>query len=163
MKKTYRMQVVSAAVMFAFALFATGCSSGGEEGKGSGSQGQDAGAEQAKQMDCLRSKGVQVADGGDGLGGINWGDISEDERARISRECKIEDSSGPGTSGSDSGMSQADKDKFLEIAKCMRKEGIDVPDPKFAGGGVMLGGKGDSDKPGYKDALDKCSAKVGIK
>jgi hypothetical protein len=52
-------------------------------------------------------------------------------------------------------LSEADKKKMLEHARCMRKEGIDMPDPKFdAGAAEAMPIPKDTKK--FEAALKKC-------
>jgi hypothetical protein len=62
---------------------------------------------------------------------------------------------------------EAEKQKLLDFAQCMRDHGIDFPDPQIStdGGGlqVQMGGPGvDPNAPGFKDANDACAAQVGL-
>jgi hypothetical protein len=62
---------------------------------------------------------------------------------------------------------EAEKQKLLDFAQCMRDHGIDFPDPQIStdGGGlqVQMGGPGlDPNSPGFKEANDACSAQVGL-
>jgi hypothetical protein len=62
---------------------------------------------------------------------------------------------------------EAEKQKLLDFAQCMRDHGIDFPDPQIStdGGGlqVQMGGPGvDPSSPGFKEANDTCSAQVGL-
>ena len=62
---------------------------------------------------------------------------------------------------------EAEKQRMLDFAQCMRDHGIDFPDPQIStdGGGlqVQLGGPGlDPNSPGFKEANDACAAQVGL-
>jgi hypothetical protein len=62
---------------------------------------------------------------------------------------------------------EAEKQRMLDFAQCMRDHGIDFPDPQIStdGGGlqVQMGGPGlDPDSPGFKEANDACAAQVGM-
>jgi hypothetical protein len=50
---------------------------------------------------------------------------------------------------------------MLDFARCMRENGIDMPDPKFEGNRVMMsaGGPGDKTPPAKMRAADKACAK----
>jgi hypothetical protein len=52
-------------------------------------------------------------------------------------------------------LSEADKKKMLEHARCMRKEGIDMPDPKFDGGATSAI-RIPKDTKKFEAALKKC-------
>jgi len=51
------------------------------------------------------------------------------------------------------------QDAALKFARCMREHGVDLPDPKFSGGRVTLGGPGraiDPDDPAFARAQEAC-------
>ena len=50
------------------------------------------------------------------------------------------------------------RDRLLRFAACMRKEGVDVPDPDFSGGGarVIMRKPAAGDVERHKKAMDKC-------
>ncbi len=58
---------------------------------------------------------------------------------------------------------QAMQDAALEYAQCMRDHGIDMPDPKFSGGGMtqMLGGDINPDDPKFQAAQEACGDILG--
>lgn len=61
-------------------------------------------------------------------------------------------------------LSEADKKKMLEHARCMRKEGIDMPDPKFDGGAMGEAMKLPADEKKFEAALKKCGgAGAGVR
>jgi hypothetical protein len=128
---------------------------------------------------CMRDHGVDVPDpqfdGGDGGrvtirgGGPGSGTnkIDEDAFRAANEACRhlIEDAVG------DRGnvqISPEDQQKLLDYAKCMRDHGIDMPDPRFDGGGgfVIQGGPGgddsdakprfDLDSEAFQAANDAC-------
>ncbi|HKE98834.1 MAG TPA: hypothetical protein VKG45_07885 [Actinomycetes bacterium] len=61
-------------------------------------------------------------------------------------------------------MSQQDQsefqDKLLAYARCMRKNGYDMPDPNFSGNGAPFD-LGDQDDPKFKAADEKCKDLLG--
>jgi hypothetical protein len=56
------------------------------------------------------------------------------------------------------------QDQALEFARCMRENGVDMPDPKVSnGGGIAIGGPGSSirpDSPSFKKAEEACRDKM---
>ncbi|MGW7069996.1 hypothetical protein ACWGII_11860 [Streptomyces sp. NPDC054855] len=120
----------------ALALFAGACSSGGDGGsqdKADGGKGKQADAA-FKERECLRKHGLKVSEpksGEDTRGITIGGDMSKEKMEAAMKACS-------GKSGGMSGRapSQADKDKMLKYAQCMRKNGFDMPDPKFDGGAM---------------------------
>ncbi len=70
-----------------------------------------------------------------------------------------EESTGAGASGP--GGARGDRARLeqaaLEHAECMRRQGIDVPDPKPGEGGIILSGPGGPEDPGaQRRAAQKC-------
>ncbi|MFI1384836.1 hypothetical protein [Embleya sp. NPDC020886] len=169
--KRYRVRLAAAGGLSALVLLATACGSDGESGGGSGggnggSAGQDAGAEQAKQMDCLRGKGMKIEDAKPGQkGAISRGDLTPEQMAQALADCGIRDSSGRGGAGDTGGggLGRQEKDKYLAYAKCMREEGIDMPDPQFVDGSVKSEVTGAQADPAKYAAADKvCAQKAGF-
>lgn len=137
--RTLRTRTRSTAIatgFAAFALFAGACSSGGGESsqdKADGGQGKQADAA-FKERECLRKHGLEVPEpkaGEDTRGITIGGDLSKEKMEAAMKECAGKN----GRSGGGS-VSQADKDKMLKYARCMRENGFDMPDPKFDGGAM---------------------------
>ena len=67
----------------------------------------------------------------------------------------------------DSGMDAAFEDAFVEYAGCMREQGIDMPDPDFSDGGMMIemGSGTPGDEAEFEAAHKECQsilAGIGI-
>jgi hypothetical protein len=97
-----------------------------------------------KFADCMRKYGIEVdvpQGGGQGPVRIKAGPGDETKMTEAQRECRqYAPSGGPGEGQP---LSQADQEKFLKFAKCMRDHGIPMKDPDFSGGGVgMMIGEG---------------------
>ncbi|GAA1361524.1 hypothetical protein [Streptomyces beijiangensis] len=120
----------------ALALFAAACSgSGSDDGasKGSSSTGSGGNADDAavKQRKCLREHGLKVPEpkpGEKGVGLTIGGDMDKAQLEKALKAC-----AGKGGLGTGGKITQADKDKMLKYAQCMRKNGYNMPDPKFDG------------------------------
>ncbi|WP_411142446.1 hypothetical protein [Streptomyces sp. x-80] len=157
--KTHRMQLAMVAGLSSLALFTAACSSGGSDETATGSS-QDTGAEQAKMEDCLRDKGVKIDKGGDGrAGGMVLPDgMGPEEFKKLQKECGAKDLADGAGGGEE--ISQADKDKALAFAACMRKEGVDMADPEFGEGGLSMGRIDPevADSEEFKKATKKCNA-----
>ncbi len=113
---------------------------------------------------CLRANGVdmpdpdpngmiQIAPGGAGPG--------QDEMQSLDGKCKAEREALQGS------MGEPDKDfqdKALKMSRCMREQGIDMPDPKMENGGGATINLGDEqlDSPEFKKAQATCSKQVGM-
>ncbi|MEV0528483.1 hypothetical protein AB0I66_34170 [Streptomyces sp. NPDC050439] len=120
----------------ALALLTGACSSGGDSGsqdKADGGKGKQADAA-FKERECLRKHGLKVSEpksGEDTRGITIGGDMTKEKMEAAMKAC-----TGKGGGMSGRGPSQADKDKMLKYAQCMRKNGFNMPDPKFEGGAV---------------------------
>ncbi|MEU4079029.1 hypothetical protein DEJ45_00425 [Streptomyces venezuelae] len=118
----------------ALTLLATACS-------GSESDSSQSVTEEGKKADqafehrkCLREQGLDVPEpkpGEQGVGLTIGGDgMSKEKMEKAFKACQ----SKAGGAGFGKEPTQADKDKALAYAKCMRENGFNMPDPKFDGG-----------------------------
>lgn len=168
MKRSTTM--TTAALLTGLTLFVTACTGGvgGSDGKkdekkdssnsagsnGGGNSGADA-DNALKMRKCLRDNGVDAPDPkpGEDPRGMTLGAGADQEALQKAMEkCGMK---GPGSGGE---VSQAEKDKALSQAKCMRDHGFDMPDPEFNGSartGISLPEGADKDK--FMDQLNKCS------
>lgn len=110
---------------------------------------------------CMRDHGVQVEiedGGGIGISG-KAGDEGKLEAAHKACQQFM-----PRPDAADmKPMSKADQAKFLAYAKCMRDHGIDMPDPKFEGGGVTMqmgSPEGPGPDQGKLEAAEKACQKI---
>ncbi|MGW6521675.1 hypothetical protein [Streptomyces sp. NPDC054962] len=115
------------ASLSAVTLLLTGCSSsdgGGIKDEGSGGAAGSEEDQAVQYRKCLRENGLNVPDPKpDEPGVIPEGDPKVLEKAY--KACA--DKAGPDAGA---GSPAADKDKALKFAQCMRKEGVNMPDPK---------------------------------
>lgn len=170
MKRSTTM--TTAALLTGLTLFVTACTggAGGSDGKkdekkdssnssGTGGSGGGGGggadADNALKMrKCLRENGVDAPDPkpGEDPRGMTLGMGADQEVVKKAMEkCGMK---GPGSGGE---ISQADKDKALKQAKCMRDNGFDMPDPEFNGNartGISL--PEGADKDAFMAQLNKC-------
>lgn len=62
-------------------------------------------------------------------------------------------------------MDPAEQDRALKFAKCMRDNGVDMPDPDFSGGGMSIaiapGSGGGPDSEAFKTAQKACGSFFG--
>ncbi|MFI1678990.1 hypothetical protein [Streptomyces sp. NPDC020607] len=143
-RTTRARSVAFASGIAALALFAGACSgdSGSDSASGSSSDGANsadggkgADADKAfKERECLRKQGLKVPEpkSGEDVRGITiGGDMSKEKMEGALKKC------GAGGGRSGKGPSQADKDKMLKYAQCMRENGFNMPDPKFDGGAMQ--------------------------
>lgn len=121
--------------------------------------------------DCLRDEGFDVPDpdfsgGQPGRGGgdnalEDAGIDPDDPDFQAAQEKCSPILEGIQQQFADNGNQEAFQEAALEYAQCMRKEGIDVPDPDFSQGpgqGGLLGDDVDRDDPDFKAADEKCQS-----
>lgn len=175
MNRSSTMTMTAAAVVTGLALLVTACTgtgtssgggkpdsaqqnagasgNGGGNGNGNGG-GKD--ADKALQVrKCLREHGIDAPDPQPGQDprGMTLGTGSEDPEAvkKAFEACGMQ---APGTGE----MPQADKDKALKWAKCMRDNGVDVPDPEFKGNAMGATKIPEGQEQAFAEAQKKCQA-----
>jgi hypothetical protein len=119
---------------------------------------------------CMREQGIDMPDPEGGrielhAGGPGGPSPEKVEAAQEKCQPVLEEAGGPPE------LSEEDRAEFekqaLAFARCMRRQGIDMPDPEFEGGGRMLqrmreprGGGGRTsrgpDDPLFREAEEKC-------
>ncbi|MER8047510.1 hypothetical protein [Streptomyces sp. NPDC094032] len=131
-----RMTRVAAAgsLAAAFALFTAACSGAGSSGGDGGGNEEGKQADQAfEHRKCLREQGLDVPEpkpGEKGVGITVGGDgMSKEKMEAAFKACQGK----AGGAGFGKELTQADKDKALAYARCMRENGFNMPDPKFDG------------------------------
>ncbi|KAB2593530.1 hypothetical protein [Streptomyces arboris] len=139
---TTRRRTVAAACLLTatVVLSATACSGDGGGGtKDGGSASATKNTEKTKEdqalehRKCLREQGLKIPEpktGQDGMGvTIDGGSKSQKEMEKAFKACQDK-----AVGGGPKELTQAEKDKMVAFARCMRKNGFDMPDPKFEGG-----------------------------
>ncbi|WP_329286541.1 hypothetical protein [Streptomyces sp. NBC_00691] len=125
----------------ALTLLATACAAGSDSGGDGSGQKDGSVSDEGKKADqafahrkCLREQGLDVPEpkpGEQGVGLTIGGDgMSKEKMEKAFKACKDK----AGGAGFGKEPTQADKDKALAYAKCMRKNGFNMPDPTFDGG-----------------------------
>ncbi|MFI5667109.1 hypothetical protein [Streptomyces sp. NPDC051704] len=169
------MTMTTAAALTGLTLFVTACTGGvgsdakdGKDGKGGkdgtstnasgGGGGAASGADADKALKtrkCLREHGIDAPDPEPGQDprGMTLGSGGEDPEAVK----KAFDACGLQAPGSGR-ISQEDKDKALKWAKCMRDNGVNIPDPDFNGGSMSATKIPDGQEQAFQDAQKKCDA-----
>ncbi|KOX20680.1 MULTISPECIES: hypothetical protein [unclassified Streptomyces] len=140
MRTTRRNIALAAATgLAALCLLTTACTAdGGKTGTGSETVSDEGKkADQAlEHRKCLREQGLDVPEpepGEEGVGLTIGGDgMSKEKMEKAFKACRDKGGAGMGKE-----LTQADKDKMIKYAQCMRKNGVDMPDPKFEGGGAV--------------------------
>jgi hypothetical protein len=115
---------------------------------------------------CMRENGVDLPDP-DPDGGFGFGDGSDELNLNDPKfqkgfaECQ---ELMPGGSPLDRSLDATQQDAVFELTKCMRKNGIDIPDPQFdANGKLVLSsilGSIDFSDPKLRKALEKCRSLI---
>ncbi|MEU9315163.1 hypothetical protein [Streptomyces sp. NPDC048295] len=155
--------VAACLIAAAVVLSATACSG---DGGGSGSGTKSAGsASDTKKTDedqalehrkCLREQGLDIPEpkpGEDSRGiTINGGGKSKKEMEKAFKACQDK------SVGGSKEITQAQKDKMLAFARCMRKNGIDMPDPKFDGGMAQAPALQQKDMKKFEKANAACES-----
>ena len=132
----------------------------GEEGSSEDLDPQEAALAWAE---CMRENGVDVPDpkvDDNGMFIIEGGEISEgssEDFEGADEECRDLLGDPPGAQLSDEEKAELN-DAGLRFAKCMREEGIDVPDPGPHGQSITIGGPDgvDPEDPTFVAAEEKC-------
>jgi predicted small secreted protein len=173
--------VTVTAVVVLAAMVLAGCGGSAGAGRDVASGGSDkATATTAKKKDrqqsalefarCMRENGVDMPDpkvGEDGLIVVGPGEGPTPGQemqlnAEAEKACRpllgegLQD--GPGTK-----PDPKEQERALEFARCMRDHGVNVPDPKFEGGGTAfeIGEGFDPSSPTFKEAQQACRQYFG--
>jgi hypothetical protein len=148
----------------AAALLLPGC--GADSGGDGASSGKPDDAKQLAFNACMRRAGLDFKDptpgGGPQRVKIPKG-ISPERLERIQRDCARKTGGGPEE------PSKEELAKFLDLAlkfsRCMRAHGVDMPDPKAQGGGIVVqkrSGSGSTgpnpDSPAFQRAQRACES-----
>ncbi|MYR93448.1 MULTISPECIES: hypothetical protein [unclassified Streptomyces] len=137
-----RRRTIAAACLLAatVVLSATACTGGGSGGtKDGGSASTTKKTEEDQALEhrkCLREQGLNIPEpkpGENGMGvTIDGGSKSRKEMEKAFKACEDK-----AVGGGPKELTQAEKDKMVAFARCMRKNGFDMPDPKFEGGAAQ--------------------------
>lgn len=133
---------------------------------GTGGDGSDGGDDRfylfAK---CMRDQGVDVPDPEPGGGPVRIGPGSgidpEDPKFQEAQQACAKEVGDMIPGGNDPARRQEFQDRALAFAKCMRDNGIDMPDPTFGEGGRVeqrLEGGVSPDDPKFQEAQSKCES-----
>jgi hypothetical protein len=145
-----RMSVTAAAGIAALALFTSACAGSGSHAATAKSTADTASDKAYKLRECLRKHGVDVAEPSAGSGnGIAIGGGGDPAKMTKAVEACKQYSLNP--TGE---LTQAQKDKRLKFAQCMRKNGYNMPDPTS---GAMPGPTG-SEVGAFNKASKVCAA-----
>ena len=143
----------------------TGPGAGGDRPSGDSAQ-----AAALKFSRCMRENGVDMPDpqtGGTGKSGseneFSGIDPSDPAFKRAEKECAKHLQGGIGVQSTKPGMKKPGEDPkadeaLLKFARCMREQGIDMPDPKD--GSLDLGS--DPSDPAFQQAQKKCQSEAPL-
>lgn len=162
------MLIKTATPLLAVLALGLGACGGGDANSATGADADSQSAEDArvKFAQCLREQGIDVEDPGQG-GGLRFrrgrgenpeGPTFEDsgrfeEAAEKCRE-KYPDAAPPELSEE---QRQEFQDQALAFARCMREQGIDMPDPEFGEGGRMTQRmERPADEERFREAEEAC-------
>lgn len=163
--------MTTAALLTGLTLFVTACTggAGGSDGKkdekrsssnsAASGGGGDSGADLDKALKtrkCLRDNGIDAPDpkAGEDPRGMVLGGGNEDPETMK----KAMEKCGMGGVNPNGSMPQADKDRALKSAKCMRDHGFDVPDPEFQGNAMSAQQIPEGvDKDAFMEQINKCN------
>jgi hypothetical protein len=134
----------------------------GAPASASASASADAAAQGLKFAQCMRDNGVPDfpdPDPDGGFSGAMADRLAEPAVEQALRACRSEL---PGARR-DALQNPETQEKLRQMARCMRDEGYDVPDPDPNNPGGMLGASGlDRTDPKVRQALETCQQKVGF-
>ena len=159
--------LISLTAAGAAALALAACGDDGAAGRDdSGSPADRAQQGALKFARCMRENGVDIPDpevGGNGLvkvgPGPGQGPDPESPKTRRALEVCGKHLQQAGGEAPDDAMSAKHRDAFVAYARCMRAEGIDMPDPGAGGGMVFKVGDPDApnpESPAFKAAHQAC-------
>ncbi len=152
------------ALVTVLALSACGAGSGAKAGPDSDDSSKDPDAAALAWARCMRDNGIEIPDpkprddGGDvvlapGLGGPMPGvDAEAFESAKEACAEHAEDMGGVAGEG----LTEEDKQRMVDFARCMREHGVDLPDPDFDGADGAMGVEIDLDDPDFERAHEEC-------
>ena len=170
---SYRFALLT--LPLAAASFALGACGGGDSDDASAGTGDRQAEFREAALDfakCMREHGVDMPDpqpgqgggimlGGPGADGADGADRATMERAQKACQKHLEKVPPPDISEE---QQQEFKERALKFARCMRENGIDMPDPTFSGEGRveqrLEGGTGPDD-PRFREASEKCAKEFG--
>ncbi len=169
---TEHRSAFAAGSLAALAISLAGCGTDAPQAEGQAGKEQDAVAGALKFARCMREQGLDFPDpqvSGKGLIKMGPGpgkDFNPDDpKIRAAQEKCETHLEGGGGRAPDAATQAKFQDAFLKFAACMRRNGIDMPDPKPGSGGGILLRKGDKsgpdpESPAFQAADKKCHGKL---
>ena len=153
----------TALICCAAAVLAVGCGGGRDEESDAQSSQERMQDGAVKFAQCMRENGVDIPDpkpAGDGSGNVVLGPGSgKDPKFKEAQKACAKYAKDMGGFGADGGPTEADKQRLVQHAKCMREQGFDMPDPDFSGGNGTVNLPVPSDAQGkakWEKAFEGC-------
>lgn len=153
-------------VVVALMVTACGASDGGNGEPGAGDASHDPDSAALAWAKCMRENGVDIPDpkpqddgeGGNvalapGLGGPMPG-VDEQAFAAAKKACAEHAEEMGGVDAG--GFTEEDKQRMVDFARCMREQGVDMPDPDFDNSDGEMGVEIDPNDPKFQAALKVC-------
>jgi hypothetical protein len=163
---------LGALFLVAVSLVLTGCGGNGDStsvasltdatGETSGANGSTGASEEEREQalleyaQCMREHGVDMPDPVNGRLDLraNRGEEQKVEQAQEACASILEDVAPPPL---DEEQQEELQEAALDYARCMREHGVDMPDPQFEGGGVLMTmPEGAEDDPQFDEAQRAC-------
>ncbi|HEX9887994.1 MAG TPA: hypothetical protein VGA69_00830 [Nitriliruptorales bacterium] len=121
----------------------------------------DADAQALAFAECMREEGVDMPDPAPGQDGLREAfrreDVQDGDRATIEQAlAACEDLLPQRDHGAGAGHDQERDEMMLELAECLREQGLDVPDDLFAGGAMH-----DVEDDELRAAMEECRDVAG--
>jgi hypothetical protein len=158
------LRIACATGFAALTLLASACAGPTDEKKPRDGSASGNKADQALEYGkCLREQGLDVPEPkpGGASQGARLGKKDGMSKEKVEKALKACRGKGGGFGGGKE-MTQADKDKAIKFAQCMRKNGVDMPDPKFDGGAqpALNVPKSGPEKTRFEKAIKTCESEA---
>jgi hypothetical protein len=161
-----RLNLVGNLLLVVMVVTACGISGGGQGEPAAGDDSQDPDSAALAWAKCMRDNGVDIPDpkpqddgeGGNvalapGLGGPMPG-VDAQAFAAAKKACAEHAKDMGGVDAG--GFTEEDKQRMVDFARCMREQGVDMPDPDFDSRDGEMGVEIDPNDPKFQAALKAC-------
>ena len=135
--RSRRLAGTLAALLSAGALL--GACGGSESGAGKAGAGDEPDATAA--AECMREQGIDIPDpqGGQGVQKLELPEgVTEEQLRTAQKKCEDKRPKLPGQDETDPEQLAEMHDQAMKFAACMRKEGLDYPDPVLENGRLLI-------------------------
>ncbi len=132
----------------------------GGSGSGAGTAGAGDQADATAAARCMREQGIDIPDpeGGQGVVKLELPEGVTEEQLRTAQEkCRDKMPQLPGQDETDPEQLAEMHDQAIEFAACMRRQGLDYPDPVMENGRLLIRtGRLDPSDPAAQEATEAC-------